>query len=497
MTTVAAVDLGAESGRVMGVDLADDRIEVTELHRFETPTTKDALGRRCWNFGEIMTSVKTGLKELSSKSGDVASIGVDTWGLDFGVINKQSELISDPVSYRDPRTKNMVEECSAVVGRERLYGDTGIQLLECNSIFQLRAMVLQTPQEFAEIDRMLMTPDLVQHELCGSVDSEYTIASTSGLLDIRTGEWATTLASDLGIPTSLLPPVIQPGTVRGPLLPEVAKEVGMANALCIASASHDTAAAVVATPFVAPGAGFISSGTWSLVGVEIDSPVINEITRDGDLTNEGGYGNKVRLLRNVMGLWLLQECRRDWQQRGEVYGYAELVDAASSAEPWRTFIHTDDPDFIPAGEMIARIQDFAKRTRQPVPETVGQIARCVLESLALQYANTFDLLERCSGLPMPAVHIVGGGSKNELLCQLTADVSGREVIAGPVEATTMGNAIVQWISMGKITDVAQARDLVKQSSNFKRYQPSGDGRVQSVRQRYNQIVEQSKKVRAH
>jgi rhamnulokinase len=356
-------------------------------------------------------------------------------------------------------------------------------------------MVLQTPQEFERIKRILMTPDLVQHELCGSVNSEYTIASTSGLLDIRTDKWATGLASDLDIPTSLLPPVIAPGTVRGPLLPPVAKEVGMPNAICIASASHDTAAAVVATPFVARGAGFISSGTWSLVGVEIDTPVINDTTREGDLTNEGGYGNKVRLLRNVMGLWLLQECRRDWQQRGETYTYAELVTAAAGAEPWRTFIHTDDPGFISAGEMINRIQDFARKTNQSVPETLGQVARCVLESLALQYANTFDLLESCSGLPMPAVHIVGGGSKNELLCQLTADVSGREVIAGPVEATTMGNAIVQWISLGTISGVAEARELVKHSSDFKRYQPSSDANVRKIRERYNQIIELSKKMR--
>lgn len=491
MSTVAAVDLGAESGRVMSVELADDEIKIEEMHRFETPTVQDGLGRRCWDFAEIMSSIKTGLLNLSKK-GPVESIGVDTWGLDFGVIDKNSALISDPVSYRDPRTKNIVDECASVVGRERLYGDTGTQLLECNSIFQLRAMVLQTPDEFTEISRILMTPDLVQHALCGSTDSEYTIASTSGLLDIRTGGWATGLAQALEIPTSILPPVIAPGTVRGPLLPQVAKEVGLTETLCVASASHDTAAAVVATPFVAKGAGFISSGTWSLVGVEIDQPVINDITRDGDLTNEGGYGGTIRLLRNVMGLWLLQECRRDWRSQGAQYTYAELVTAAEQAEPWRTFIFTDDPRFIQAGEMIKRIQDFAVETGQPIPETVGQVARCVLESLALQYANTFDLLESCSGLPMPAVHIVGGGSQNALLCQLSADVSGREIIAGPIEATTMGNAIVQWISAGHLTGVAEGRDLVRRSSTFATYQPSDETPRAAVRRRYQEIVEMAK-----
>lgn len=491
MSTVAAVDLGAESGRVMSVALTGNQIEIEEMHRFETPTVQDQLDRRCWDFAKIMTSIKTGLSNLSENS-EVESIGVDTWGLDFGVIDKNSNLISDPVSYRDPRTKNIVDECADVVGRERLYDDTGTQLLECNSIFQLRAMVLQTPDEFTEISRMLMTPDLVQHALCGSTDSEYTIASTSGLLDIRTGNWATGLANDLAIPTSILPPVIAPGTIRGPLLPEIAREVGLAKTLCVASASHDTAAAVVATPFVAKGAGFISSGTWSLVGVEIDKPVINDITRDGDLTNEGGYGGTIRLLRNVMGLWLLQECRRDWQNQGAQYTYAELVAAAERAEPWRTFIFTDDPRFIQAGNMIKRIQDFAVETGQPVPESVGQVARCVLESLALQYANTFDLLESCSGLPMTAVHIVGGGSQNALLCQLSADVSGREIIAGPVEATTMGNAIVQWISAGHLSGVAEGRDLVRNSSKFATYRPSDDVPRESVRQRYREIVEKAK-----
>lgn len=491
MSTVAAVDLGAESGRVMAVGLSNDRIEIEEMYRFETPTVQDQLDRRCWDFAQIMTSIKVGLINLSKK-GPVESIGVDTWGLDFGVIDKHSNLISDPVSYRDPRTKNIVDECAAIVGRQRLYEDTGTQLLECNTIFQLRAMVLQTPSEFSEISRILMTPDLVQHALCGSINSEYTIASTSGLLDIRTGQWATSLAKDLSIPIEILPPVIAPGTIRGPLLPGVAKEVGLTNTLCVASASHDTAAAVVATPFVTKGAGFISSGTWSLVGVEIDQPVINEVTREGDLTNEGGYGGKIRLLRNVMGLWLLQECRRDWQSHETKHTYAQLVAAARQAEPWRTFIFTDDPRFIQAGNMVSRIQDFAAETGQPRPQTVGQVSRCVLESLALQYANTFDLLESCSGLPMPAVHIVGGGSQNALLCQLTADVSGREVIAGPVEATTMGNAIVQWISAGHLSGVAEGRNLVRKSSTFDTYRPDPTTPRESVRRRYQEIVDTAK-----
>lgn len=491
MSQVAAVDLGAESGRVMAVAWSDSGITATEINRFETPVIYDETGRRCWNFPEIMRNIKRGLSDMGS-SGHVRAIGVDTWGLDGGFLNEADELIGDPISYRDPRTQGMVEECSAVVGRERLYGDTGCQLLECNTIFQFRAMRLQTPAELDEASRFLFMPDLVQHELCGSIDSEYTIASTSGLLDIRTGDWARSLAADLGVPDRILPPVVAPGTNRGRLRPQVAREIGLPDTECIATTSHDTAAAVVATPFTQPGDAFISSGTWSLVGVETRTPVIDDATREGSITNEGGYDDTVRLLRNVMGLWLLQECRRAWKDEGQEHSYQQLVEMAQEAPSWQSFIHTDDPKFLHAGGMPQRIRNFAANTGQKEPESLSEITRCVLESLALQYAETFDLLEACTGTPMKTVHITGGGSQNSMLCQMTADISGRVVVAGPVEATAMGNAIVQWISLGEIADVAAGRELVLRSGEFATYEPRDMPRQSEIRERYREIVATSK-----
>jgi len=490
MKRYLALDMGAESGRVMAVSI-DSNITTEEIHRFLTPVTTDSKNRRCWDFPKIIDEVITALTKASS-SGPYEAFAVDTWGLDFGLIDKNGALIELPVSHRDHRTDGILAQAEKIVGKKRLHFESGCQLLEVNSIYQLLAIANQTPGEFEIAKHLLFMPDLILYALTGVIGSEYTIASTSGLYDVVNDRWAEDLAKDLGIPLHIFTKVENPGTIRGELKPEIQAKTGIGPIKCIATTSHDTASAVFATPLISPGSAYISSGTWSLQGVELDKPVVNQTTLDGRLTNEGGYNRSIRLLRNIMGLWLIQEVRRDLKESGVDLSYAQLVEQAKQvSDPFATLIFVDASLFIHAGGMIERIKKFAKNTNQKVPTTAGEIAQTVFASLALQYAKTCDILESLSKLPMPAIHIVGGGSQNEHLCQLTADISGRQVIAGPVEATALGNAMVSAIAIGSdtdLTDAHSARRLIERSNlGLKRYQPS-EGRdtntIAQVRSRY-------------
>ena len=482
-----ALDMGVESGRLMAVEIGDE-IRTTELHRFQTPVTTDSLGRRCWDFPEIMNSILVALSKASA-TGEYLSIAVDTWGLDFGLLDQGEKLIGLPVSHRDHRTDGYLEKAFQKVGRTKLHTETGSQLLEINSIYQLFAITEQTPDELAKAAHLLLMPDLVLHALTGAIGTEYTIATTTGLYDVFNQRWSKVLADGLNIPLNILGEVQPAGSIRGTLSDEIVAQTGMNKLVAIATASHDTASAVVATPFNSPGSAFISSGTWSLLGVEMGNSITNDLTLEHRLTNEGGYNGTNRLLRNVMGLWLIQEVRRDFESRGEKFSYAELVELArAESDPWRTLIYVDAPLFMHAGEMIARIQRFARQTNQDVPETPGQLAQTVFASLALQYAQTCDVLEECSGLPMPGIHIVGGGSQNDHLSQLTANVSGREVIAGPIEATAMGNAIVQAIAMGEIANLEAGRDLIRKSDlKLHSFAPQQVLKLSELRERYQKI----------
>ena len=462
MGTYLALDMGAESGRLMAVEIGSS-ISTREIYRFATPVISDERGRRCWDFPKIIEEIITALK-IAAPDGPYLSIAVDTWGLDFGLLDANGKLIGLPVSHRDHRTDGYLERAAAIVGKDRLHGDTGSQLLEVNTIYQLLAIAEQTPEEFNSAAYLQLMPDLVLHALTGEIGTEYTIASTTGLYDVPNNKWATKLAEDLGIPTNIFGEVQDAGTIRGTLSKELQELTGIGPIPCIATASHDTASAVVSTPFSAPGNAYISSGTWSLLGVELDNSVINELTLKHRITNEGGFGRNTRLLCNIAGLWLIQEVRRDLKLQGVELTYAELVDLAKAqSNKWRTLIYVDDPVFIHAGEMIARIQNFAQKTGQPIPNTPGELAQCIFASLAFQYARIAKVLAQCSGLAMPAIQIIGGGSQNALLSQLTADISGLEVIAGPVEATAMGNAIVQAIALGEIASLTEGRKLVKAS----------------------------------
>ena len=480
MGTYLALDMGAESGRLMAVAI-ESAISTREIYRFATPVTTDERGRRCWDLPKIMEEVTTALK-AAAPDGPYLSIAVDTWGLDFGLLDSEQKLIGLPVSHRDHRTDGYLEKAAAIVGKDRLHGDTGSQLLEVNSIYQLLAIIQQSPDELAKARHLLLMPDLILHALTGEIGTEYTIASTTGLYDVLNNKWATELAEDLGIPTNIFGEVQDAGTIRGTLSKEMQDLTGIGPIPCIATASHDTASAVVSTPFNSPGSAYISSGTWSLLGVELDNSVVNNLTLQHRLTNEGGFGRNTRLLCNIAGLWLIQEVRRDLKLQGIELTYAELVELAKAQpEKWRTLIHVNDSVFIHAGEMIKRIAKFAKDSGQPIPTTPGELAQCIFASLALHYARIAEVLAECSGLAMPAIHIVGGGSQNSLLSQLTADISGLEVIAGPVEATAMGNAIVQAIALGDIASLEDGRKIIGASDlGIKSYLPSQDGEIRSA-----------------
>ena len=484
--------MGAESGRLVIVDVAS-KISTEVLYRFETPITQDHRGRRCWDFPKIIEEVTHALT-LAAPHGPYESLGVDTWGLDFGLLDENKELVTLPVSHRDHRTDGYLDKASAIVGRDRLHFETGAQLLEINSIFQLLSITENSPEELDRAKYFQLMPDLILAALTGNVGTEYTIASTTGLYDTLNNQWSFQLARDLGIPVHIFGDVEDAGTVRGVLKPELQGKTGIGPLKCVATTSHDTAAAVVATPLEFPGSAYISSGTWSLMGVEIDSPITNEITLNERLTNEGGFDRSIRLLRNITGLWIIQEVRRDLKSQGVDISYVDLVAAAKAqGDPWRTLFYVDAPVFVYAGGMIARIQQYARETGQPIPQTPGEIAQATFASLALQYARTADVLAECSGMAMPAIHIVGGGSQNEHLSQMTADISNKEVITGPIEATAMGNAIVQAIATGEIADIGSARALISSSDvKFGSYQPTTDSSVRAeitaVRQRYEELI---------
>ena len=488
-----SLDMGAESGRLVIVEIGREVISTEVLYRFETPVVQDSLGRRCWDFPKIVEEVVHALL-IAAPRGPFESLGVDTWGLDFALLDENEELVSLPVSHRDHRTDGYLAKAASVVGLERLHFDTGAQLLEINSIFQLLAIVDNTPDELERAKHLQLMPDLILHALTGVIGTEYTIATTTGLYDTQENQWAYGLAKDLGIPMHFFGEVEDAGTIRGVLSADIQAKTGIGPLRCIATTSHDTASAVVATPLESPGSAYISSGTWSLMGVEIDSPITNEITLNERLTNEGGFDRSIRLLRNITGLWIIQEVRRDLKSQGVDISYVDLVAAAKAqSDPWRTLFFVDAPIFVYAGGMIARIQQYARETSQPVPETPGEIAQATFASLALQYAHTADVLAECSALAMPAIHIVGGGAQNEHLSQITADVSNKEVITGPIEATAMGNAIVQAIATGEITDIGSARALISSSDvKFGTYQPTTDSsardQIKAVRNRYKELI---------
>jgi rhamnulokinase len=463
MTEFAAVDLGASSGRVMIGTVTPDRLALTEVRRFPNRPVRVA-GTLHWDILGLYGNILDGLRA----AGPVTSIGVDSWGVDYGLIDSAGALIGNPVHYRDDRTDGVMESVVAEVGTGRLYDIAGLQFLPFNTIYQLAATA---SWYLRGAGTFLLIPDLITYWLTGQIGAEVTNASTTGLLDVRTRTWAHGLMDRLGLPSRLFPALRNPGDFVGTLLPDVADETGLPDATPVTEvASHDTASAVAAVPVATDGFAYISCGTWSLVGVELPSPVLTTAGREANFTNEAGIDGTVRYLRNVMGLWLLQECLRAWDDPA----LADLLKAAEQVPAFRSLVNPDAPEFLPPGDMPTRIAAYCTDTGQPVPRDHAEFVRCILDSLALGHRAAVRTAADLSGRGVEVVHLVGGGSRNELLCRLTADACGLPVVAGPVEATALGNVLVQARAHGIVTDLPGMRSLVARTQDLRRYDPSGD-----------------------
>ena len=475
-TDYLALDLGAESGRGLLGRFDGDRLTLEEVHRFPNGPVR-MLDSLHWDVPRLFDEMKAALRKASSGHPGLDGVGVDTWGVDFGLVGRGDTLLGNPVHYRDPRTVGMMEAAFKLVPRERIYEVTGLQFLPINSLYQLLALKTASSPLLEVAETLLMIPDLFGWLLTGRRAGERTDASTTQLLDPRNGEWSDELCRGLGLPRSILPELIDPGTELGPLRESVADELGIATPLTVlAPATHDTASAVAAVPTTGTGTNppdwcYLSSGTWSLLGVEVPRPVINESTLRYNFTNEGGVVGTTRLLKNIMGLWLVQECRRTWARAGRDYSYDELIARARVARPFVTLVEPDDPTFLPPGDMPARLAAFASRTGQPIPADEGAFVRCALESLALKYRWTIRRLEQILGSTIRAVHVVGGGSRNALLCQFAADACAIPVHAGPIEATAAGNVLLQAMARRRIGTLADARAIVAASFPVDVYEP--------------------------
>lgn len=487
MAVMAAVDLGAQSGRVAVGRFDGERLSVTQVHRFPNQPVRTG-GTLQWDILGLYRDVLDGLRAAGREAGRIDAVGVDSWGVDFGLVDRKGRLVRNPVHYRDRRRAEAVSSVLDRVPARELYERTGIQLLPINTVFELGAMAADDDPAFATGDTLLLVPDLIHHWLCGARTSELTNASTTQCWDPRNGAWATDLLERLEIPARLLPEVVKPGTRLAPLTHEVAEETGLADAAVLAVATHDTGSAVAAIPFGTPTSAFISAGTWSLVGVEVHEPVITDITFAANLTNEGGVDGTFRLLRNVTGLWLIHECQRAWALEGHDYSFDQLIALAKQAPALQSFIEPNDPAFGEPGDMVARVRAFCAHTGQMEPVEPGEVVRCVLESLALKHAQTVDLLASVTGTSPRELHVVGGGARNELLCRWTADASGRPVHAGPEEATLLGNLLVQAMSLGEITSLAEAREIAAASFAPTTYEPHETPAWQEAREHFTAAV---------
>jgi len=466
-----AVDLGAESGRVIIGTLADDRLSLKEVHRFANIPVRLPDGLH-WDVLRIWSEIKSGISAAVSKNGGkLDSIGLDTWGVDFALLDKQGDLLGNPFHYRDSRTDGMLAEAFRRMPRERIFDYTGIQFMEVNTLYQLLAMVVGKSPLLEAARTFLTIPDLFNYWLSGKIKCEFTIATTTQCFDPHKRDWSHPLLGAMGIPEHLFQPVIEPGTVIDNLDPGVANEVGALRIPVVAPACHDTGSAVVAIPAEGKNFAWISSGTWSILGVEADHPVVNEQTFKYNFTNEGGVFGTWRLCKNVMGLWILQECRRTWARQGEELTYDEITRMAADAKPLQFIIDPDFGGFLHPEDMPDQIRQYCINTGQPVPQGKGELIRSVLESIALKYRWVLEQLEEITATRFEQLHIIGGGTQNRLLNQFSADATQRTCLTGPVEATALGNVLMQGIALGQIESLEHGRNLVRMSFPPSSYQP--------------------------
>jgi rhamnulokinase len=466
-----AADLGAESGRCIAGEFDGRTVRLTEVHRFANGPVRLPDGLH-WDVLRLFEEIKAGARR-TRQEGPLHGLGVDTWGLDFALLDRDGALLHNPFHYRDRRTEGMLEAAFARVPREEIFRHTGIQFMSINSLFQLLSMAVSRSAALESASTFVMMPDLFNYWLTGEIGCEFTDATTSQCYDPTAGNWAFDLLERLGVPTRIFPRVLPPGTVLGRLHSTLGEDLGAPDVTVIAPACHDTASAVAAVPAASARFAYISSGTWSLVGTEVAEPVLTAETLAGNFTNEGGVGGRFRLLRNVVGLWLLQECRRRWARDDDGLSYETLTREAASVAPFGPLIDPDDEGFLRPTDMPQRIREFCRARGQEPPESRGQVVRCILESLALRYRWVIEHLDVVVGQTMEVIHIVGGGSRNALLCQLTADAAGRPVLAGPVEATAMGNILIQAQALGHLGSLEDIRQITRRAAPVTTYEPEG------------------------
>lgn len=471
------IDLGAESGRVMAGVWNGKQLRLEEVHRFPNGGVFLAETLR-WDVLRLWSEIQTGLGLAAKKyGGAIVSVGADTWGVDFVLLTRAGELLGLPYHYRDARTRGALELAFQTVPRAELYAQTGLQFMELNTLYQLLALHRQHPDLLAAAQDFLFMPDFLHYCLCGARVAEYTIASTSQCLHPVRRDWNRELLAKFGLPARIFPPIVPPGTNLGTVRASLAERTGLKHVSVVAPPAHDTASAVAGVPTAHTGRAnwaYLSSGTWSLLGVELAAPVLTARALELNITNEGGVDGTIRLLKNIIGLWLIQQCKRAFDTAGRNFDYAELTRLAAAAEPLRSLVNPDDPRFLNPPDMPKAIRDFCRETGQPVPETEGQIIRCATESLALRYGVVFRQLQELTGQPLEVLHIVGGGSRNDLLNQLTANACGCPVLTGPIEATVMGNILTQVRARGELKSLADMRAVVRASTDIGRFEPKAD-----------------------
>ncbi|WP_296898031.1 rhamnulokinase family protein [uncultured Megamonas sp.] len=469
---VLALDFGASSGRAIIGTFDGKKISLKEIHRF-TNDPVILLDTMYWDVLRLFHDIKTGLIK-AKQEGEIKSLGIDTWGVDFGLLNKDGKLLENPVHYRDARTKGMMDKVFAKLDKDTIYSITGNQFMELNTLFQLMAIKENQPELLEKADTLLLMPDLLNYFLSNEKCTEYTIASTTQLLDAKNKKWSSEIIENLDLPKNIFTEIVQPGTKIGKLSKQISEELGINEIDVIAVAGHDTQSAMVAVPTQEDDFIFLSCGTWSLLGTELKTPIINETSASLNITNEGGADNKTSFLKNIIGLWLIQESRRQWIREGKEYGFGELEQMASKVGMINSFIDTDNEEFVSAGNIPKRIQEYCKRTGQYVPQNEAEIVRCIDQSLAVKYRFALEQIEIATGKKYDTLNIIGGGIQSKLLCQLTANVCGRKVVAGPVEATVMGNIALQLMALGEIKDIKEARRIVANSENVTVYEPQKD-----------------------
>ncbi|MGA2863625.1 MAG: rhamnulokinase [Verrucomicrobiota bacterium] len=469
-----AIDLGAESGRVMAGLWNGKTIQLEEIHRFPNGPVHLA-GSMRWDVIRLWAEIQNGLGLAARKYGPaIVSVGADTWGVDFVLLSRHDEMVGQPYHYRDARTNGMMEKAFQQVPRAEIFAQTGLQFMQLNTLFQLLAIKENTPELLTAADCLLLMPDFVHWALCGSRVVEFTNGTTTQCLHPLTRNWARGLLKKFGLPTRIFPKVVPPGTELGALRPGVAERTGLGKVKVVAPPTHDTASAVAGVPTANTGQAnwaYLSSGTWSLMGAEVPQACLSPRALEINMTNEGGLDGTYRLLKNIMGLWLVQQCKRAFDARSRKYEYGELAQLAGQAPALRALVNPDDSRFLNPPDMPQAIQDFCVETKQPAPKTEGELVRCAYESLALKYRQVLGWLEELTGQRIEVIHIVGGGSQSEMLNQFTADACQRPVVAGPVEATALGNLLVQVRASGELASLAEMREVIRQSSEVKPCQP--------------------------